>query len=581
MKRALTLAGLIVVGAIVACQSPEEPPREEPSRRPNVVLIGVDTLRADHLGCYGYARPTSPRIDAFAAESAVFRQAIASSPWTLPSFASMLTGLVPSHHRAGEGRPDSRSGLDTRFPTLASILQAQGYATGSFVSNGWVSTRVGLARGFAEHTLFMRSEQAAQAAVRFVDAHADQPFFAFVHLLAPHAPYEPPPEDAALFIDPAYDGPVGTRFDVMEKAETDADRRRVVDLYDGEIRLTDRLIGSILDALSARGLTERTMIVVTADHGEELLDHGARGHGHTLYQELLHVPLLVRFLHAQFRGQVTRRVRTLDLMPTILDTLGIAPPAGLDAVSLVPLLRGEPMPAESERAFAEFVSTPGEQKAVLLGHEKLVLTQWSGATALFDLTNDPREHEDRSAAMPERAAALAAIIQNTLVAPATGAYVIVQNLRSGDVVKLTVTTPGTFEEIATSHTESDDRVTVAPDRPLVELELHGSDPKRDSDGVHLRPARTHPAVAITSASLNGEPFPPDRVFAGETFQRMYLHPPPWTFLEQPTTAAKVAWLPEPRKEDACRIVVTFVPPPPTIEMDEALRRHLRELGYLE
>src|SRR6185436_19821442 len=143
-----------------------------------------------------------------------------------------------------------------RFPTLASILQAAGYATGSFVSNGWVSTRVGLARGFAEHTL-SSTDNAADGAVRFIDAHAGgAPFFAFVHLLAPHAPYDPPAEDTAIFIDTAYDGPSGMGVEFLVKPETDADRRRILDLYDGEIRHTDRLIGRILDTLATHGLTE-------------------------------------------------------------------------------------------------------------------------------------------------------------------------------------------------------------------------------------------------------------------------------------------------------------------------------------
>src|SRR5262249_1626754 len=258
----------------------------EDFRDANIVIVGIDTLRADHVGAYGYARPTTPRIDAFSKDAVKFTTAVSQSSWTLPAFASMLTGLLPSYHRAGEGAFPSVSYLDPSVTTLPTVLHEAGFHTASFVSNVWVGAEVGMTQGYDEHKESMLSEEAASNAVKWLGAHRAERLFLFVHIMAPHQPYWPGPEDAAPFIDPAYTGPVGMSFigDVDPKW-TDADRRRVVDLYDGDIHFADRLTGQVLDAIAELGLDRKTIVVVIADHGEELFDHGHLSHGNTLYDE--------------------------------------------------------------------------------------------------------------------------------------------------------------------------------------------------------------------------------------------------------------------------------------------------------
>jgi arylsulfatase len=546
------------------------------------VLVGIDTLRADHLGCYGYPRPTSPRIDALARESALFTTAIAPAPWTLPSFASILTGLLPSHHRAGEGSPTGGAGLDASHPTLATILRDAGYATASFVSNGWVSTRVGLARGFDEHGIG-GTESAARDGVRFIERQATgRPFFLFVHLLAPHAPYEPPAEDAEPFVDRTYTGPIGLHFDPNRRVESTADLRRAVDLYDGEIHFADRMVGTIVDALERRGLLDRTVIVVTADHGEELHERGAFGHGTTLYDEQLHVPLLIRLPRARLASRVERQVRTLDVMPTLLDALGMTPPAAVDGVSLLPLLRGGPMPADSEQAFAEFLTAPVEQKAIRLQGEKLILTPSTGATALYDLAADPRELTNVGPERAPRAGALARVVHGMLVGAATGFRLTLQNIGSGDRFELRLSTPKGFAGAEPVHLEPDDVVTIAPDHTHVDLLLNGSDPLAEIDAVHLTTNDPRAIVRIERATMNGEPCPSDIVVAGESLRPITAGPPPWLVLRSAATTAPTPNVPLLPKGAPTRLVVAYVAPPapPAIEFDEALHRHLHELGYL-
>jgi arylsulfatase A-like enzyme len=256
---------LVLAVVLAGCGAP--PPERVAGA--NVVLIGIDTLRADHLGCYGYRRPTSPRLDALARQAVLFETAVTQSPWTLPAFASIFTGLLPSSHRAGEGKQLNVSRLDPARETLATILHRAGYRTGSFVSNGYVGRDVGMAEGFDEHREAMQAAGAAAQAVGWLEAHGAERFFVFLHIVDPHQPYAPPAEHAAPFLDPAYTGPIGTSFSgFAQPGWDDADRRRVIDLYDGEVHFADSLVGRVVDTLTTLGVLDRTLVVVTSDHGE-------------------------------------------------------------------------------------------------------------------------------------------------------------------------------------------------------------------------------------------------------------------------------------------------------------------------
>jgi arylsulfatase A-like enzyme len=273
MSRALTAAVMLAAAIAAGC-------RETPRGPTNVVVVAIDTLRADHLGCYGYSRPTTPRIDALAGEGVVFEHAISQSPWTLPAFASILTGVIPQRHGAGQGKQCLLRPCGALAPdqaTLAELFARAGYRTASFVSNGFVGSESGLARGFEQASTWLSGTLAVNHALAWLEEQQKRPeqappFFLFVHLVEPHMPYAPPPEDVAPFLDPAYPGPLGTYVDGSSLPErpTDADRRRIVDLYDGDVHWADRLAGRVFDAVGGLGASRRTLVAVVADHGEEL-----------------------------------------------------------------------------------------------------------------------------------------------------------------------------------------------------------------------------------------------------------------------------------------------------------------------
>jgi arylsulfatase A-like enzyme len=377
----------------------------------NILIIGVDTLRPDHLSCYGYERATSPNIDRLAAEGVVFENVVSQCPWTLPSFATVLTSLYPSQHGAGI----NMSTMRTSFPTLAEILRENGFATGAVVNVSVLSPEFGVARGFdhydaEEPGVKRKADEVTKLALDWIDTSRDNPFFAFVHYFDPHLSYCPPAPFDTLF-DPTYSGRIGRCFDretylelkpvLLDRKDdrTDADWDHIRALYDGEIAFTDLAVGELLAGLADRGLASTTLIVFLADHGEEFAEHGGYGHGHTLFREVIDVPLIMRLPGRLAEGvRLKRQVRLLDVTPTVLDLLGIETRAQFEGVSLVPLLEGTGQPERSagvlyppEAAFAEGLQRGTERKSVSAYPWKYIYNIATGEQVLFDLGADPGE----------------------------------------------------------------------------------------------------------------------------------------------------------------------------------------------
>jgi len=385
----------------------------------NVVLVSLDTLRADHLGCYGYGRPTSPALDALAAAAVRFASVTAPAPWTLPSHATLLTGLYP--HRHGVKNYGTR--LDDVTPTLASILAAKGYRTGAIVNHHFLGPNFGLMRGFAEadyvsewsdddpatRRLIDRSDLITDKAIAWL-ARAEPPFFLFLHYFDLHSDYAPRPEYRAMFAGDyagAIDGSTeqllairanGTRLDP-------ADRDHLVALYDAEIRQLDDQLARLFRALDARGLSDRTLLVVTSDHGEEFMEHGSVLHGRTMYQEVIAVPLLVRGPGIPRGVRVAQNVSLADLAPTILDVLGVAAPLGIDGRSVAGYWREPDRLHPEHLAFAEADWTnaqPDIKRMVRREGHKLHLDRTTDATELYDVLADPDEQHDLGAQQDDR-----------------------------------------------------------------------------------------------------------------------------------------------------------------------------------
>ena len=393
--------------------------RFDPSR-PDVVLIVVDTLRADHLGAYGYARPTSPRIDRLADHGALFESAWSAAPWTLPSVMSIVTGRPASGHRVENDGLKLAAGV----PTLAETLGAAGYATGAFVSHVYVSGLYGFARGFQTFDDFGLSKpdyrleagmepdagRVTGAVLAWLARQGRRPVFVMVHYFDPHWPYDPPPEYAGLFPS-GYRGPLDARYDAISKfidpavPLPDDYRRFLIDRYDGEIRFVDDQIGRLLDGLAGMGRGGRAWIVLTADHGEEFKEHGSMGHGRQLYEEAIRVPLIIaRAAEAGGRARRTGPVGGIDLFPTIAGLAGgAAVPSGLAGRSLVPLLDpATPPPTGPERTLvSETARLNAFRQAVRRGPLKLIHLMDDNRSELYDLAADPLERHDLSGTRPE------------------------------------------------------------------------------------------------------------------------------------------------------------------------------------
>ncbi len=339
----------------------------------NVLLVSIDTLRADRVGCYGHAEAATRALDALAAGGVRFRYAIAPVPVTLPSHASLLTGLNPHRHGA---RANGVFRVEGDQVTLAELLKGRGYQTGAIISAHVLDRRYGLDQGFDDYDDDLRSgeqpmrfgfrerraQPATDAAVRWLRDRKDDPFFLFVHYFDPHVPYSPPE-------------PYLGRF---------AGR-----LYDGEVAYTDEHLGRLVAALDAQGLGSRTLVVVVSDHGESLGEHKERTHGIMIYDATVRVPMIFRAEGVLPTGKViTGQVGLIDVVPTVLDLLGIAVPSGLDGVSLVRSAASEPRDLYIETLLPKMQYGWAPLMGIRRDDVKFILAP---KPELYDLRNDPNE----------------------------------------------------------------------------------------------------------------------------------------------------------------------------------------------
>ncbi len=416
------------------------PAGHAPQDKPNVVLVMMDTVRADHLSVYGYERETTPFLKSFAREATVYQQAIAAADGTLPTHASVFTGLYPSWHRAHYTPPEHPWGyaLEARFPTLAAVLAEKGYSTAGVVANyAYLSREFGLNRGFqlyrVQAPVFLsnwqrpvylregirallgkvfcltefdartrRAEEINRDAFEFLDAGArGQPFFLFVNYMDAHNPYLPPAPFDRRFPgkDPHFTEQHGREVETQvlrgRRALTEAERRHIVSQYDGGIAYIDSQIERLVAHLKQLGAYDNTMIIVAADHGEALGEKNLVDHAITsLYQNLVHVPLLIKYPKQRVAKSEPGLVSQVDVMPTVLDVLGYSAPGVLHGQSLL-----RPLPAE-RTVYSEsfpgllFVQLnkrfDGVKRAAISGSSKLI-TWTKGRPEFYDLSRDPRE----------------------------------------------------------------------------------------------------------------------------------------------------------------------------------------------
>jgi len=444
-QRATLTLDASVTGAMAGAQIVWTTPQVVPAAsaaatRPNVILISIDTLRADHLGCYGYARETSPNIDRMAGEGVVFSDLVASSSWTLPATISMLTGLDPPRHgRVAVGLPPQEPKLEM----LADRMWELGYDTAAFVGGAFVAESMGFGQGFDRFWEVPDGGTGGDTLQRMVGesepwmrARRGRPFFLFLHTYHVHLPFQPPPPYDTLF-DPSYDGPYRTAFTIKDSMDLLKAKRGPFDprilqhlaaLYDGEIRDMDDAVGDLLRFLDASGLARDTCVLFTSDHGEEFGEHGGlHHHDAKLFQELIRVPLVVWCPSRVSGGRVVDGLAShADIVPTVLELAGGTAPEDIDGQSLFAVLQGRGHPS---RTFAlsevdgSVARKTGTARSIRSARYKLITSSIDSSEQLFDLQTDPTETRNVGPAQIELAQELRAVAgpPGTAAVPATPA----------------------------------------------------------------------------------------------------------------------------------------------------------------
>lgn len=402
-------------GAIGAWAVPELAVAGASEAGPNVILLSLDTLRADHLSGYGYRRPTSPHLDALARRGYRFETAISQAPWTRPSHRSMLTGLYPSSH--GDLRP----------PRLAAVFWRRGFRTFGVTGGGQLDPKFGFAEGFEAYQGQEWLREPDQL-FRRIDARPESRFFLFLHSWEPHDPYQD-----LRFVEGMPSGRIDGRFDhalwiEWKEQLSDEEKAYAEAMYDGDIARTDEGIRDLLAGLEERGLLDRTILAIVSDHGEAFWEHGTWRHGMHLYDHQVHVPWILWVPPAvratlglvdpsARRGvEIPDQVGLIDLYPTLAELAGVPVEHQLQGRSLVPLLRGETLPPRE--VLSENVNVSRlERKSLRTDRAKLIQTisrdpsrDFGPELLLFDLRRDPGERDNLAPRLADAAEALRARI---------------------------------------------------------------------------------------------------------------------------------------------------------------------------
>lgn len=421
-----SLLFLIVFGAVIVLAGRRVQPEESggasgESRVHKIFLITVDAMRADQLLGSDGPRPQTPNLDWLADRSLVFRQAVSEAPWTLPAFSSIMSGLPVAVH----GATESESRFPRQIPTLAGHLQEAGFSTVAIGNNPMLRNGMGLSKGFSEflwypkngwgrsvggeviqtrlpqrmwNSVIPTTEDLTTFAIEIVQQHAQETLFVWLHHLDPHLPYSPrePPDPVA---GPSFDKVTPTdvnRIRGGQWAPTSSEQDRIKALYQAEIEELDWSLGRFLRTLRDLGLFEDSLIVLTSDHGEEFFEHGGFEHGHSLYQELLRVPLLIKLPGQTDREEIASRVSNRAVMPTVLDIVGVEPRNQELLPPSLLTLRSNPGEANNE-ADPIFFGGPlyyGAREGVIFKGFKYLTKTMKSDEELYDLSQDPYERDD-------------------------------------------------------------------------------------------------------------------------------------------------------------------------------------------
>lgn len=561
--------------------------------KPNLVLIVVDTLRADHLGTYGWTVPTSPNLDTtLARRGVVVERAYSQAPWTIPSMVGIMTGRWP-----GEviGTSVSSYGVPPSVVSLPVALKALGYETAAFVGNPTIDERSGFARGFARYyrpestpePKWFRADHLTRMVRQWLRARRDErPFFLYVHYVEPHDPYDSPElvEGRSPYY-PEYRGgvsgiwPQGLMLGKIQLRDPVADVRHLRALYDSEVHWVDRWLGALLAGFTP-ALQAQTLFAFTADHGEELYDHRGWKHGRTVYEEQLRVPLVLRWDgHLPAGRRIPGPIRLIDLAPTLLAATGAPPPPSWQGLDLLPMLRGEGTTAPRLPVYAAHFLDGPRRTAAVLGRWKLALFDrqqkvtsaddfqarlYRGEMgrlprlALYDLASDPQERRDLASTRGDVVAGLGAIIHGHLGRELPGLRVLLTGVAPGTTVTAELTLREPPKGWESCFLAAADKVDVAGN--LVRLSLTGEALPKGillPEGTQLTSVAVQTPAGVAVRLANGVRYRGGTI-AAASLSRDRMPPPggPELLLWQPVRA-----------------------PTPAVELDPEALKRLQALGY--
>lgn len=360
--------------------------------KPNIILIVVDALRADHLGCYGYHRDTSPTIDSLAVNGVLWEDFQAQSSWTLPTVTSIFTGLNVREHGAGR-RNGIVYGMSPELSTIPLLLNRAGYTCAGIFNVYLLSEQFGFNRGFDSFSCNWlghgQAEVSVNQAIDWIQTtNTNQPFFLTLHLFDVHDPYDPPAPFDTYYTPFGAEGITWWPF--LESGAPDHPeeyKEHLMGLYDGEIAWTDSQINRLFQHLRTSGLSENTVVILTADHGEEFLEHNGFGHGKTMYQEVVRVPLIISGSDIDSGVRYSSLRAQIDILPTILELSGVERPAHLNGISLLENISvNRSVPSSNVNStFAPVVA------AIRVGNRKIIWNTQTDEAVQFNLAEDPHE----------------------------------------------------------------------------------------------------------------------------------------------------------------------------------------------
>jgi len=400
----------------------------KPSKPPvanKIIYIVIDAQRADRLGCYGFDKPVSPAIDSFAKESVLFKNVHSASPWTLPSFGTLFTGVSPTIHGAGEmlvrGGSKGESihgvtvgGIRKDLPVMTELLPGT-MKKMAYINNSFVNPDLGFARGFDEFdfkiarlTNYRTADEVTDKGIEWIDSVGDDSFFMVLHYFDPHIQYGPPKKYVDMFTS-SRPGRVGYPFTNHDKAREEGDYFNnsewdyIRALYYGETRFVDDEFKRLTEHLKKSGRYDDSWIVIVSDHGEEHYDHGSFEHGHRYEEEVVRVPLIIRSPGGKWMpgSVVEQNVSHIDVLPTILDLADRKIPAHFEGESLVPAILGRPK--KSVASYMEYNLFNGQQCAYFDGRYKLIFDVRRNRMFMYDLKEDPKELTKLDKSHPEYA----------------------------------------------------------------------------------------------------------------------------------------------------------------------------------